>query len=641
MFKQMYFHIQIFSFILLLVFFILFAGCSGNQVNNSKLSKKNNDTDSLPKYSRAVEQLGKNLAATIKLKVPENQKKTFYIYNNDKLENGYETELSMRFIDDLIDELVNNNIILKRKEKLSFSTVTHNSEFKPDCDIILDLYQSDYFIAFSMDECTERYNCIEVRAQGIANDSDIILFVKKEKFGLYDKTKDLYNKLVKIPLHKGEKFNPYKNYRAAALEILGRFNCKVTSFIKNHREILFSVHQTNNTPIKVTKALQDAVVNYGLKSIASEKFFDIVISNKNKFSIDDKDQLNDNKLKVPDIIVAVDYNQVNSESAIINTALLSYKPVKIFYKGIHQTLKRGEYILECSETVYVVSKLDSLMDWINFLIGQLENKWNNRLAYNKILVKKFKDQQNQATKFSQEIKQLVLNRLTKKRQLIPILSRPTDSQPFYYLNGSYLKEGNNIEIKSMLESSKDDNIIASESIKIPLDLINPDSLLPQSDEMTKLCQKLNTQSDLKIELFMQKQDINRGEDIIFSIKTNQPSYVYLFNRSPQNAIFQIFPNDFSRQYSTVNNNIITIPDGKNDMFKFVADGDFGDEFLIAYAFKKQIDINKHIPGIKRLKNGINKINLPLDKIHQIFKDFADKGYSVSCDVKTVKTSSSF
>ena len=100
---------------------------------------------------------------------------------------------------------------------------------------------------------------------------------------------------------------------------------------------------------------------------------------------------------------------------------------------------------------------------------------------------------------------------------------------------------------------------------------------------------INNNSDIKIDIKLDKPTYYIGEKLITSFQTNRDCYFYLINISTDNKIYIIFPNKYSSDNLIQANKRYYFPD-KNSNFDFEIDEPYGKDKLIFIASKTPIEI---------------------------------------------------
>ena len=214
----------------------------------------------------------------------------------------------------------------------------------------------------------------------------------------------------------------------------------------------------------------------------------------------------------------------------------------------------------------------------------------------------------------------------------------------YYIEGSFWPNNNgDVEIKAVLSSVKG-QILASEHINIMGSKIDSQWLeLQKNDNFAKDLDLLsNSDSKLSIELLTQKGRNNlsfqKGEEIIFLAKANKNVYLKMFTADADNAIFRIYPNDFSANNQMIRAGEVTSIPGNNysSDFAFQVQGKTGNEMVFAFAS------DKPLPDLPSSSDtgfyGMTKVNLDIKAIKQWFSNYAlQRGVSLSWDSLPIRT----
>lgn len=334
---------------------------------------------------------------------------------------------------------------------------------------------------------------------------------------------------------------------------------------------------------------------------------------------------------------------------------------------------------------------ESVSNRMLFLMRKLEAKSEDKLAFQEsrpnVQVQKFTYQKSRLySPFSDYIGQFVFSFLTESNLLMPITeldaaSRinkykagtrsiiPTKTKggtiakmsgASHYITGSYWKvTGDEIEVQVALVT-KAGEVLASDSALIPVSMLNPELLkLPQQNDAgfmkdynsfvanadgsnpnaVNKKEVLNDTGQYNVEVFTQKGKSNikflLGETVTFYIKTNQASYIRIFNRTSAGQILQIFPNSFAPGGVKVEANmVVPIPEASYD-FEFTVGEPVGNELIKVFASNEPLP---ELPSQDLQYHGIRLINLTAEEIQQKYTEYAlSKGIKLAQDLIAVTT----
>ncbi len=127
-----------------------------------------------------------------------------------------------------------------------------------------------------------------------------------------------------------------------------------------------------------------------------------------------------------------------------------------------------------------------------------------------------------------------------------------------------------------------------------------------------------------------QQTFVEGDVISFLLSLDRDAYIYLFYEDASAKIYQIFPNQMSRNHFYREGFYVPIPPSKND-FQFKIQAPFGEEKLFVFA----TDIADIKINARRLVNGLSIVDASVGEIEAGFRRQSSLRYgSASLTIKS-------
>jgi formylglycine-generating enzyme required for sulfatase activity len=325
------------GFILFGIFFFI-SGCA---VSN-KIQKP-----VLPSYDDAILSLADHLLPELK----KYKQKSFYIYNGD-IHKGESRELSKRFIEDLGTRLVNHGVRIKKKERVTWAKVT-NRTFGVKCEEFLESLASDFFIEFTLRECSESIDCMVAGIQIIKKSSNDIQYTAKKKFRLVGNVAKWNRMRHRYASARGSMENPFTDYHEAANHLVGRLACIAKNLLTEDDAMRIIVGKTGHTPPDMALAFSQAVSYYGLEQvIIPDKWLPLALKAGDQFELGIYKKKHRELFATANVVLALDMMKTNNQTMMLKAQLLTLGSMAIRKNNRIKTLKAGMVFPYCVASGY-------------------------------------------------------------------------------------------------------------------------------------------------------------------------------------------------------------------------------------------------------------------------------------------------
>jgi len=343
--------------ILLLCFCSLTISCVTPEITDVNDQKKENiaaNNNNLTNYNEALNILEQKILKSLK-NISDNKdnsiNKTIFIKNLD-IKNNEETELSKRFISDIIAFLINNGINIKRYEYNIFQ-VENVTDQNEDCKDILSKIFPDYFLNLSFKECAQSGDCIEAWINLISSYENNVIFNFRQTFLLQDNTKKWNQELKKIPQIKGSEDNPYIDFKQASEKIISQIQC-IFKEISNSSDYTFTIAKTHLTDDIYSNILKNNMEKADLNQISFDKI-PLISINQKRFNINFDYLMNNNELNNCDFLLAIDFKESKIRKNIFKLNVIALKDNAINYNGKEFIVSKGDIFPGTDIKVYILS----------------------------------------------------------------------------------------------------------------------------------------------------------------------------------------------------------------------------------------------------------------------------------------------
>ena len=305
-------------------------------------------------YAEAVESLGEQLANRLKTPPRKNYGPSidsYYILNADA-DNGTETELARRFIDDLTDELANEGIRLKRQEMLGWPRITGN-EMAVECEEVLRQAAADHFLEFSLVDCPDAFDC-KIAKIRLVDGCDILL-TEENAFFLKGNPLDWSKKLNELEPKTGEPNAPYEDFDEAARQMVGRIACFLNHMLPDRSGIRIVVGKTDRTSEDAAVAVSHAVSFFGFQKVipSNSRYMKVAMDTQSGFQLGMYEDRKYPDYAVANVVVAFDVAPVSSRLVQAKITVLALEDIAIIDNGAIQTVKNGMVLPKCVADGYV------------------------------------------------------------------------------------------------------------------------------------------------------------------------------------------------------------------------------------------------------------------------------------------------
>ena len=305
-------------------------------------------------YAEAVETLGEQLANRLKTPPRKNygpSVASYYILNADA-DNGTETELARRFIDDLTDELANEGIRLKRQEMLGWPRITGN-EMAVECEEVLRQAAADHFLEFSLVDCPDAFDCKIAKIRLV--DGCNILLTEENAFFLKGNPLDWSKKMNELEPKIGEPNAPYEDFDEAARQMVGRIACFLNHMLPDRSGIRIVVGKTDRTSEDAAVAVSHAVSFFGFQEVipSNSRYMKVAMDTQSGFQLGMYEARKYPDYAAANVVVAFDVAPVSSRLVQAKITVLALEDIAIIDNGAIQTVKNGMVLPKCVADGYV------------------------------------------------------------------------------------------------------------------------------------------------------------------------------------------------------------------------------------------------------------------------------------------------
>ncbi|CAN2040665.1 hypothetical protein GMMP15_1960002 [Candidatus Magnetomoraceae bacterium gMMP-15] len=298
----------------------------------------------------------KNLSLKIYKQLEQYKKNnTIFIKN---INTNQERKLARRFIDDLSGKLANMGINIKKEKIAAWSGGISDEQLNVNCQEVLEILASDFFLEFSLKECPESDDYVQAQIRAIKRDDNRILFSEKESIYLIKNIKKWYEKIHDLKPKKGTFDNPYINYHEAANSVVAKLSCLVKNLFPNET-IKIVIGKTERTQSDIINIFSDFVTKYGLNQIAPSSFLPEIIKAGDLFEMKSFDKKKHREhFATANVILVIDTQAKNDDMVLIRANLTTLNSVKMKKNDQDKIINAGMCIPHCAEIAYILN--DSL-----------------------------------------------------------------------------------------------------------------------------------------------------------------------------------------------------------------------------------------------------------------------------------------
>ncbi len=317
-------------FILIFIFASACSTAPGNvAVNNTGADPS---MDKLPTYADAVSTLSKKVA--MELKNPEKireyspETKSFFIFNA-RTRGGEESELTRRFIDDLIGGLVKEGVRIKREKVATWARAAGKSD-EVDCREVLETAAADFLMGFSLGECPDLESCMEAGVEVTPRESNDVRFAAREAFRVTGAAARWHRLKHDAPPPKGSRENPYADAYEAAKYMVGRLSCLTKMMTSISGEVRVAVGKTDNTPVGAAHAFSEAASYYGFEQVISrDKWLPVALRAGDRFELGMYRKKHRGVFETANVVLALDMSEAGDGFVAMQAKMMALKDIEI------------------------------------------------------------------------------------------------------------------------------------------------------------------------------------------------------------------------------------------------------------------------------------------------------------------------